>query len=228
MRLSLGVCFAPALLLLAATLPARAQDAAQSVYIVRYVDVMPSAKNQGGDLLKRLAEDSRKDAGMLRFDVLQRTAPASQFVTLEAWKDQPAADAHMAAAHTKQFLDNVRPILIAPIDDRTCVGADVGPSQSVNGQARYVVTHVDVFPPGKDDVVALLKTLAVASHKETGNLGFDVLQQSKALNHFEVVEIWKNGKADDAHETSAPAKEFRSKLAPLTGALYDQRWYRPL
>jgi quinol monooxygenase YgiN len=219
----------PLAALFAMTPVVHAEDAAApSIYIVRYVDVVPAAKGQGAELVRQLAEQSRKEAGMLRFDVLERTAPPNQFLILETWKDQAAADAHMAAAHTKQFLDMVQPILLAPIDNRFCFASDVGAAQSAAGKARYVVTHVDVFPPGKDTTVGLLKTLAAASRKEDGNLGFDILQQTKSPNHFEVVEIWKNRRNDDAHEVAAPAKEFRDKLAPLTGALYDQRWYRPL
>jgi quinol monooxygenase YgiN len=229
MRSLYELCWASVAVLFLMISALHAQEAAApSVYIVRYVDVLPGQKGQGADLVRQLAEQSRKDAGMLRFDVLQRTAPPNQFLILETWKDQAAADAHMAAAHTKQFLDSVQPILLAPIDSRFCFASDVGPAQSVGGKARYVVTHVDVFPPGKDTTVGLLKTLVSASRKEDGNLGFDILQQTKSPNHFEVVEVWKNRKDDDAHEVAAPAKEFRDKLAPLTGALYDQRWYRPL
>jgi len=47
-------------------------------------------------------------------------------------------------------------------------------------------------------------------------------------NHFEVVEVWRDQKSDNAHELAAHTKEFRVKLAPVIGALYDQRWYKAL
>jgi quinol monooxygenase YgiN len=59
-------------------------------------------------------------------------------------------------------------------------------------------------------------------------LRFDVLQQSARTNHFEMVEIWNSPEAQDAHEISPGNRDFRAKLAPLLGALYDQRVYRPL
>lgn len=229
MRL-LFLVLATTLLPLASAPPARAQDN-QSVYMVRYIEVMPDAKKQVPPLLKQLAEASRKEAGATRFEVLQRNSPSSQFVILEVWKDQQALDAHLAAAHVKQFLDQVQPLLIAPIDDRPCTALDISapPQGRTRRGGRYVVTHVDVGPPSKDKGIDALKTLAAASRKDDGNIRFDVLAQNvRNMNHFEVVELWRNQKADDAHEIAAHTKDFRTTLAPLSGALYDQRWYRPL
>jgi quinol monooxygenase YgiN len=213
---------------LSSALPVRAQGMADStVYVVRYIEVAPAAKQQGAGLLKQLADASRKEAGALRFDVLQRTAPASQFATFEVWKDQASLDAHGAAAH-KQFLDVVQPLLIAPVDDRLCVGIDVAPAQSTAGRALYAITHVDVAPPNRDAGTALLKSVAGPTRKANGNVAFEFLQQSARTNHFEVVEIWADQPAEDAHEIDAVTKDFRAKVQPLLGAHYDRRWYEPL
>jgi len=207
---------------------ARAQTAADpTVYVVRYIEVMPAAKQQGADLLKQLADASHKEAGVLRFEVLQRTAPASQFATFEIWKDQASLDAHGAAAH-KQFLGAVQPLLIAPVDDRLCIGIDVAPPPSSAGRALYAITHVDVAPPNRDAGTALIRSVAGPSRKESGNLAFDFLQQSARTNHFEVVEIWADQKAVDAHEINAATKDYRAKVQPLLGAHYDRRWYEQL
>ena len=165
---------------------ARAQNASDpTIYVVRYIEVMPGSKNQGADLLKQLATESRKDAGALRFDVLERIAPANQFAIFETWKDQQALDTHMGAAHTKKFLDTVAPLLLAPIDDRPCIAIDAAPAQSAGGNAVIAITHVDVIPPSRDSALVMLKSAASASRMEKGNLGFDVLQQTARSNHFE-------------------------------------------
>jgi quinol monooxygenase YgiN len=52
--------------------------------------------------------------------------------------------------------------------------------------------------------------------------------QKNRTNHFTVVEVWKDQRSNDAHELAAHTRAFRSALTPITGALYDQRWYRPL
>jgi quinol monooxygenase YgiN len=208
---------------------ARAQNATDpTLYVMRYIEVMPGSKDDGAALLKKLATESRKDDGALRFDVLERTAPQNQFVTLETWKDQKALDAHMGAAHTKQFLAAIAPMLIAPIDERPCIAIDVAPTQAVGSNAVYAITHVDVIPPSRESAVGMLKSAASASRMEHGNLAFDVLQQTARTNHFQVVDIWNNKKAEDAHQIAAETKDLRGKLLPLGGALYDRRWYRAL
>ena len=88
------------------------------------------------------------------------------------------------------------------------------------------MTHVDVIPPRKDDGVAAVKQLADDSRKGDGNLRFEVVQQTNRPNHFTVVEIWKDAKAIDVHSMAATTRLFRDKLAPATGALYDERMYK--
>jgi len=90
------------------------------------------------------------------------------------------------------------------------------------------ISHVDVIPPKKDDGVGALKTLADPTRKDNGNLRFDVYQQKARPNHFTVIEVWRNQKAADVHETGAHTKDFRKVLGSATGALYDQRWYKAL
>jgi quinol monooxygenase YgiN len=219
-----------ALLPIAAAPAARAQGG-QPIHMVRYVEVMPDAKGQVPAMLKQLAEASRKEAGVMRFEVLQRTAPSSQFVIIDTWKDQQALDAHLASAHAKQFMDQIKPLLISPIDSRDCTALDMSPAPEgrIRRGRRYVVTHVDVGPPNKDKAIEAMKVLAAASRKDNGNVRYDVLSQNvRNMNHFEVIEVWRTQRDDDAHEIAAHTKDFRTTLTPLSGALYDQRWYRPL
>jgi quinol monooxygenase YgiN len=226
MRGLVHVVLAMALAPLAATLAIAQQD--PSIYMVTYIEVAPAAQGQTTTLLRQLADASRKDAGLVRFEVLQRTAPSRQFVILESWKDQQAFDAHVATVHHKQFRDRVAPDLIAPIDDRFSVPTLIGPSQPVRGGVVYVVTHVDVPGPVRDKALAALTALSGPSRNDAGNLRFDVVHQQNRTNHFTVVEVWKDQRSNDAHELAAHTRAFRNALTPITGALYDQRWYRPL
>jgi quinol monooxygenase YgiN len=233
MRLFRPVLLAMALAPLAAVPSAMAQSANDSAsYIVSYIEVMPTAMSQAPGLLRLLADASRKEAGAQRFQVLQRAAPSNHFAILEVWKDQQALDAHTGAAHTKQFRDRLQPLLVAPIDDRLCIAMEVGAIEAVRGaRPRYVVTHVDIGPPNptnRDNAIPVLKAFSATSRQEAGNQRFDLLQQKMRTNHFEVVEVWKDQKSDNAHELAAHTKEFRAKLAPVIGALYDQRWYKAL
>ena len=227
MRLWLSILFGFALLPLATMNIAQAQDGA--VYAVSYIDAAPASRAAVASALKQEANASRKDDGNLRYEVLQRTSPSSQFAIVSIWKDQKAYDAHMAAAHTKDFREKMKPQLISAIDDRLHSGMEAKEAAAkIPAGTIFVVTHVDVPPPKKDDCIAALKTLVADSRKEAGVVRFEVFQQSSRPNHFTVVEIWKNQKAYDDHITSAHNKKFRDTLTPMSGALYDERLYKAI
>jgi quinol monooxygenase YgiN len=144
---------------------ALAQNAA--VYVVSYVDVAPAASATAGGLLRVLATASRKDDGNMRFEALQRTAPPNQFAIVSIWRDQKAYDAHAANAHGKEFRDKIKPHLISAIDDRLHGGMEIAaPAAKSAPGAVFVVTHVDVPPPRKDDCISALKALVEDSRKE--------------------------------------------------------------
>jgi len=89
----------------------------RSVYVVSHVDIGGQATN-APDLLRRLAEESRKQDGNLRFDVLQHNVRANHFTVIEGWQNQRALDAHIAAASTKEFRNTVGPLTGSPLDQR--------------------------------------------------------------------------------------------------------------
>ncbi len=95
--------------------PAAAND--RATYVITHVDIGGQGTN-AADLLKRLAETSRKEEGNLRFDVLQHSMRANHFTVVEAWQSQKAQDAHAAAAHTRQYRDGLAPISGSPLDER--------------------------------------------------------------------------------------------------------------
>ena len=89
----------------------------QIVYVISHVDVTPNP--QVPVLLRQLADASRKEAGNLRFDVLLHTMRSNHFTVIEAWRNQQALDAHVAAPHTKQYRDTLQPLTGSPLDERT-------------------------------------------------------------------------------------------------------------
>ena len=208
-----------------------AQGGEAGAYVVSYFEVAPAAESSAAALLKELSAASRKGPGNLRFDGLQRRDRTNQFAIVEAWKDKSAQDANLAAAHTRQFRDRLQPMLIAGYDERPHTGLFAGPvaaGAGARGAAVYVVTHVDVIPPRKDDAIAALQALADSSRKEASSLRYDVLQQISRQNHFTLAEIWKDQGALESHEVAAHTKKFRELLHPMSGALFDQRLYKAL
>ena len=57
---------------------------------------------------------------------------------------------------------------------------------------------------------------------------YDIVQQTNRPNHFTVVEIWRSRADYEANSMSAHQRDFRDKLAQMTGALYDERLYEVL
>jgi quinol monooxygenase YgiN len=98
------------------TAPEVASKDRKTVYVIAHVDVAPNS--QVAVLLKRLSEASRKEPGNLRFDVVQHTMRANHFTVIEHWRNQEALDAHVAAAHTRQYRDELQPMTGSPLDER--------------------------------------------------------------------------------------------------------------
>ncbi len=219
----------PAVLCLAALDAAAQAPDAGTMYVVTYVELKPTASADAATLLKAYRDALRQGDGNLRAEVLRHTSRPGQFVVLSAWKDQKAFEAQRDAARNKELRERLQALRNSPADDRIhvalSVGADGG-SRATGG--LNVVTHVDVVPPRKDDAVALLKALGDASRKDEGSLRYEVVQQTNRPNHFTVIESWKSREAFEAHGMAPHVREFRDKLAPMSGALYDERLYEGL
>src|SRR5206468_1124871 len=198
-----------------------------NIYSVTYVEVMPTSKADAATVLRRYREAAQKEGGNLRCEVVQRIDQPHQFATLEIWKDQEAFEAHGKSAATTEMREKIAAIRNAPTDERVHIALSIGPIDAASVRdAIYVATHVDVIPPRKDDGVAALKRLGDESRRGDGNLRFEVVQQTNRQNHFTVVEMWKDAKAVEAHSMAPATREFRDKLASMTGALYDERMYK--
>ena len=91
-----------------------------------------------------------------------------------------------------------------------------------------VHVFVHVKPETVDPFISATLENARNSIREPGVVRFDVVQQASRPNHFTVVEIWKDATAVEAHSMTAATRAFRDALAPMTGALYDERMYAGL
>ena len=70
--------------------------------------------------------------------------------------------------------------------------------------------------------------MSVDTAADPGNISYEVLQQANRGNHFSVLEAWTNRKALDGHAAATHTRDFRAKLTPIAGALYDERIYKAL
>jgi len=198
-------------------------------YVVTYFEVVPAEKGKTVKLMRELAKASRKDAGNLRFEILQRMGHSDQFAILEAWQDKDAAAAHGSAAHVQAFHSNLKDKLRGAYDQRPHTALEVGEvAAKTRKLAVYAITHVDIVPAQKDVGVGLTKDMAAAGRRADGNIRFEALTQNSRPNHMTVVEIWKNRKAMEVQSATPGMKEYREKLSPMSGSLYDERLYKSL
>jgi quinol monooxygenase YgiN len=105
-----------ALVFFAASLVVSAQDS--KLYVVTHVDLTPNYTADGTPLLQKFASDSRKDKGVVRFELLVDVSRKNHFTIVSVWENQAAFDAHLEANHTKQFREKLQPMLGSPFDER--------------------------------------------------------------------------------------------------------------
>jgi quinol monooxygenase YgiN len=215
---------------------ARAQSGADAVYAVTYLDVGTASVAQGVELIKKFRDASRREAANLEFTVLQETSRPNRFVIMEGWTDKAAFEAHDKGAPKIEFENALKPIRNSPPDRHMLQAFANAPARAVPAGALYMVEHVDFL--GGDPAIAataapLVKALAESTQKETGAVRYDVYRQPPPrINHYEVVAVWADTKAFDAHETAAHTLQFRAATAQGGRAwranLYDQRLYKAL
>jgi quinol monooxygenase YgiN len=198
------------------------------VYVAIYVDILPASAKAAAGLLTQYRDASRKDEGNLRAEVVQEANRPNRFVVMAVWADQKAWEAHGKAAHTMQSREKLAAVQAAPADERVHNAMFVGAKTALGAGALVVLTHVDVPPPLKDTLIPMLKQLSEDSRGAAGNQRYEVQQQNNRPNHFTAVEAWANPKAYETFIATPAKRQFREKFAPMTGALYDERLYRPL
>ena len=198
------------------------------VYVVTYFNAAPAASRRTNTLLRQFDAAARKADGNLEFLALHEIARSGHYAMLEGWRDKAALEAHAAAM--KALGDKLKPSVTAPFSARQFLPFAVAgkPTAGATVGAIWVLTHIDVFPTHKDAAAAMVKEQVEASRKDGGVLRFDALVWDGHPNHFELVEAWANRGAQQAHELADHTKEFRAKLVPLEGGLYDERLYEAL
>lgn len=97
-----------------------AQDSAVSgkIYVVTHVDIIPPETAAGTKLVEQYVADSRKDKGFVRIESFAQISRLNHISIVEVWQSQKDFDEHVAAAHTRQFRQQLDPKLGSPYDER--------------------------------------------------------------------------------------------------------------
>ena len=89
----------------------------KQLYVVTYVDVYPNFAADATKLLEQFAADSRKD-GAVRFEVMRDVARTNHMAIVEVWPNRKIYEAHLTAAHAKNFREKLQTMLGSPFDER--------------------------------------------------------------------------------------------------------------
>jgi quinol monooxygenase YgiN len=205
-----------------------AQDAAQPVYIVTYVEVAPASAADARKLFLAYVNEARKASGAIQIDAVQRISDPGHFALIEEWQSQAAKQAFAATEPVAKFRAALGPLQSAAYDERTHNALSVGPSKPIPGDAIVILTHVDVVPTQVEPGTAKVKAFVEEGRSAPGNLRFDDVVQANRKNHFTVIEVWNSANDKSAWISSRTARTFREELQPMSGALYDERAYKPV
>lgn len=103
---------------LAAHALAQEQSSRDKVYVVTHVDIIPPQATAGTKLVEQYVAETRKDPGLVRIEAAAEIARANHISIMEVWQDKKAFDEHIANPHTRQFRQQLDPILGSPYDER--------------------------------------------------------------------------------------------------------------
>jgi len=207
---------------------ALAQDAAQPVYIVTYMEVAPNSASEARQLILGYANEARKASGAVQVDALQRISDPGHFALIEQWQSQGAKQAFAATDPVTKFRAGLNPLQSAAYDERIHAVLSVGPSTPASGDPVVILTHVDVVPTQVEPGTAKVKSFVEQGRSAKGNRRFDDVVQLTRKNHFTVIESWDSLADKNAWISTKTARAFREELQPISGALYDERAYKML
>jgi len=206
-----------------------APESSLPLYVITYVDVLASTAPRAALLLGEYRAASRNESGAVSIDVFSQRGRPSGFAIAEVWRDAAALQAHGKAAAIEQLKRGLKPLQLAPLDVRVHTAYAIGTTRALGERAQTLLVHVDVLPTFVEDYAKILQRYIEGTRGEAGLARLDILQTlAPHTNHFTVVESWLDAAALQAHQKAATAQSYREALAPMLGALYDERAYQKL
>jgi quinol monooxygenase YgiN len=86
----------------------------------------------------------------------------------------------------------------------------------------YVTSHIDVTPAFIDRTAAALKAYVEAARREPGVVRVDAVQETRT-NHFDLLEVWKDLAAFEAHAASPGSVRLHDAIFPWRGSPFEER-----
>ena len=200
----------------------------QLQYVVIYVEFKPADTMAGARLLmiwpRRAWPVTVSSASMCcGRSTAATSSPCSRF-----WSSAQTFAAFQSSSATQAILTQLASLLEAPLDERdgNLLAGTVNPrSRQAESRQIFVITHVDIDPQFVDQALPVLDTFVSDSASDPGVQTFALLSQTGTTNHFQLIEVFANQRAFDAHVSAQHTVDFRNDIQPFIGAPYDERLY---
>jgi len=104
-------------------------------------------------------------------------------------------------------------------------GVTAGSAMAGGPNGVVVVTHLDIIPTFVDQAVPVLNEFVQNSRNDPGVVVFKMISWTPTTNHFQLIEVFENERAFEAHASAAHTIAFRRDIQQFIGAPYDDRVY---
>lgn len=85
-----------------------------TVYVLALFVAVPGKEAELAEALSALIEPTRKEAGCIRYDLVQGLGKPTEFAFIEEWESAAHLDAHSQTEHVKEAGRKAGPLLAAP------------------------------------------------------------------------------------------------------------------
>jgi quinol monooxygenase YgiN len=100
-----------------------------------------------------------------------------------------------------------------------------GPGSNVRADGLVVVTHLDIIPNFVEQALPVLRDFVQDSLHDPGVVVFKMISWTPTTNHFQLIQVYENQKAFDAHVSAEHTIAVRRDIQAFIGAPYDERLY---
>jgi quinol monooxygenase YgiN len=89
-----------------------------SVRVVAHITARPETLAEVREVVTGYIEPTRKEAGCIRYELMQNNADPCEFTFVEEWSSDAALDVHLKTPHLVNGSARIAPLLAKPVDVR--------------------------------------------------------------------------------------------------------------
>ena len=155
---------------------------------------------------QELVAASRKDAGVIDYDIYQSQTDPTQLMIFETWKDQASLDVHSAAAHFTRIVPQLANAAVGEMAIQSFTQASEGSQIRINCLFKVAADNVT-------KILGLSKEPVEASRKDGGNIDYDIYQSQTDPTKMMIFETWSDQASLDVHSAAEHFTRIVPKLA---------------